>query len=106
MSKADGNGLCKTHPGARSVCYSCLLELLQEFRHANVRVGLRLAGHRIGKLQAKFAAMNGAKVATGAVARDLVQFLTELETLDQQVMSLPMASALTNVLPKRSMSRG
>jgi len=94
VSKANGNGLCKTHPGARPVSYSCLLERLQEFRHANVRVGLRLAGHRIGKLQARYAAMNGAKLATDAVARDLGQLLSELETLDQQVMSLPVAAAI------------
>jgi len=38
--------------------------------------------------------MNGAKLATDAVARDLGQLLSELETLDQQVMSLPVAAAI------------
>jgi hypothetical protein len=82
------------HPGARPICHSCLTEHLQEFRHANVRAGLRLAGQRIGKLRGKYATMNGARLAPDVVAYDLGQLLSELETLDHQVMSLPVAAAI------------
>ncbi len=38
---ANGNGACKIHGVPPTVCRPCLVEHLQEFRHANVRAGIR-----------------------------------------------------------------
>jgi hypothetical protein len=67
-----------------------LVEHLQEFRHANMRAGIRLAVGRISSLLDQYVARGASPVSAAAVARDLSSILTALEKADQQVAGLPV----------------
>ncbi len=72
------------------MCRPCLVEHLQEFRHANVRAGIRLASERIKKLRFTYLSTNGAEVRVADVATALTSLLSELETAEKQVGELPV----------------
>lgn len=84
------NGHCKVHPQVPSACRACLVQGLQEFRHANVRAGIRLATERVKKLRSTYLYTNGAEVRVANVATALTSLLSELETAEKQVGELPV----------------
>ena len=86
----NGNGHCKIHSRAATACRACLVQGLQEFRHANVRAGIRLASERIKKLRSTYLSTNGAEVRVAEVAVALTALLSELETAEKQVGELPV----------------
>ncbi len=63
---------------------------MQEFRHANVRAGIRLATERVKKLRTSYLSRNGAEVRVAEVAMALTSLLSELETAEKQVGELPV----------------
>jgi hypothetical protein len=67
-----------------------LIQGLQEFRHANLRAGIRLATERIKKLRSTYLSTNGAEVRVAEVAVALTSLLSELETAEKQVGELPV----------------
>jgi hypothetical protein len=71
-------------------CRACLVQGLQEFRHANLRVGIRLATERITKLRTSYLSRNGGEVKMADVAVALTSLLSELETAEKQVGELPV----------------
>ena len=87
---ANGNGACKIHGVPPVVCRPCLVEHLQEFRHANTRAGIRLAVGRISSLLDQYAARGASAISAVAVVRDLSTILSALEKADQQVEGLPV----------------
>ncbi len=87
---SNGNGRCKVHPRTGMACRLCLLQGLQEFRHANVRAGIRLATERIKKLRTSYLSRNGGEVKMVGVAMALTALLSELETAEKQVGELPV----------------
>ncbi len=90
-SKAsNGNGACKVHRVPPTVCRPCLVEHLQEFRHANTRAGIRLAVGRISSLLDQYTSRGASLVSAAAVARDLSLILAALDKADQQVAGLPV----------------
>ena len=89
-SHANGNGRCKVHPRNATACCPCLVEHLQEFRHANLRAGIRLATERITKLRTKYLSRNGKKLKMADVATTLTSLLSKLETAEKQVGELPV----------------
>jgi hypothetical protein len=89
-SHANGNGRCKVHPRNATACRPCLVEHLQEFRHANVRTGIRLAVGRISSLLDQYTSRGASPVSAAAVARNLNSILGALEKADQQVAGLPV----------------
>ncbi len=74
---ASGNGRCKVHPRTAIACRLCLLQGLQEFRHAYVRAGIRLATERIKKLRTSYLSRNGGEVKMADVAVALTSLLSE-----------------------------
>ncbi len=78
----NGNGHCKVHPRTATACRLCLVQGLQEFRHANVRAGIRLATERVKKLRTSYLSRNGAEVRVAEVAMALTSLLSELETAE------------------------
>ncbi len=89
-SNGNGNGHCKVHPRTATACRACLVQGLQEFRHANVRAGIRLATERIKKLRTSYLSRNGGEVKMVGVAMALTALLSELETAEKQVGELPV----------------
>jgi hypothetical protein len=89
-SRAIGNGRCKLHPHTATACRLCLVQGLQEFRHANVRAGIRLATERIKKLRTSYLSRNGGEVKMADVAVALTSLLSKLETAEKQVGELPV----------------
>ncbi len=89
-SHANGNGRCKVHPHSATACRLCLLQGLQEFRHANVRAGIRLATERVKKLRSTYLSRNGGEVKMADVAVALTALLSELETAEKQVGEQPV----------------
>ena len=87
---ANGNGACKIHGVPPTVCRPCLVEHLQEFRHANMRAGIRLAVGRISSLVDQYTARGAFSVSSATVARDLSAILSALEKADDQVERLPV----------------
>ncbi len=87
-SRSNGNGGCKVHPCTGMACRLCLLQGLQEYRHANVRAGIRLATERVKKLRSTYLYTNGAEVKLADVAVALTSLLSELETAEKQVGEL------------------
>ena len=67
-SNGNGNGHCRIHSRAAVACRLCLIQGLQEFRHANVRAGIRLASERIKKLRTSYLSRNGGDVKMADVA--------------------------------------
>ncbi len=88
-SHANGNGHCKVHSRAAMACRLCLIQGLQEFRHANLRAGIRLAKQRVAKLRATYLSTNGAEVKAAHVATALTSLLAELDATEKQVEGLP-----------------
>ena len=88
--KLNGNGRCKVHPHTATACRLCLLQGLQEFRHANVRAGIHLTTERVKKLRSTYLSTNGAEVKMADVATALTSLLSELETAEKQVGELPV----------------
>ncbi len=86
----SGNGRCKLHPRTPTACRACLVQGLQEFRHANMRAGIRLATERIKKLRFMCLSTNGDEVRVADVATALTTLLSELETAEKQVGELPV----------------
>ncbi len=86
----NGNGHCKVHPRTATACRLCLVQGLQEFRHANVRAGIRLASERIKKLRTNYLSTNGAEVRVADVATALTSLLSELETAEKMVPDMPL----------------
>ncbi len=70
-------------------CRLCLIQGLQEFRHANLRAGIRLAKQRVAKLRATYLSTNGAEVKAAHVATALTSLLAELDAAEKQVEGLP-----------------
>jgi len=75
-------------------CRLCLIQGLQEFRHANLRAGIRLAKQRVAKLRvaklrATYLSTNGAEVKEAHVATALTSLLAELDAAEKQVEGLP-----------------
>lgn len=93
-SNRNGNGHCKVHSCAAVACRACLVQGLQEFRHANVRAGIRLATERVKKLRSTYLHANGAEVRVADVATALTSLLSELETAEKQVGELPVDAGL------------
>ena len=89
-ANGNGNGHCKIHSRAATACRACLIQGLQEFRHANVRAGIRLATERVKKLRSTYLYTNGAEVRVADVATALTSLLSELETAEKQVGELPV----------------
>ncbi len=89
-SHANGNGRCKLHPRTATACRACLLQGLQEFRHANLRAGIHLATERVKKLRSTYLYANGAEVRVAEVAVALTSLLSELETAEKKVADLPV----------------
>jgi len=89
-SNANGNSRCKVHPRTATACCLCLLQGLQEFRHANVRAGIRLASERIKKLRSTYLSRNGKEVKMADVATALTTLLSKLEPAEKQVGELPV----------------
>ncbi len=89
-SRSDGNGRCKVHPHTATACRLCLIQGLPEFRHANVRAGIRLASERIKKLRSTYLYANGAEVRVADVATALTTLLSKLEKAEKQVGELPV----------------
>ena len=89
-SRSNGNGHCKIHPHTATACRPCLVQGLQEFRHANVRAGIRLATERVKKLRTNYLSTNGGEVKMADVATALTTLLSELETAEKQVGELPV----------------
>ena len=89
--KVNGNGNvhCKVHPRTATACRACLVQGLQEFRHANVRAGIRLATERVKKLRSTYLSTNGAEVKMADVATALTTLLSKLETAEKQAGELP-----------------
>ena len=91
-------------------CRVCLVQGLQEFRHANLRAGIRLATDRITKLRTRYLSRNGGEVKMADVASALTSLLTELETTEEQVQDLPgdaggMIRAMSNTNGRRVAGR-
>ena len=86
---SNSNGHCKTHSRAATACRACLVQGLQEFRHANLRAGIRLAKQRVAKLRARYLSTNGAEVRAAHVATALTSLLAELDAAEKQVEGLP-----------------
>ena len=106
-SHANGNGHCKVHPRASSACRACLVQGLQEFRHANLRAGIRQAKQRVAKLRATYLSTNGAEVKAAHVATALTSLLAELDAAEKQVEGLPgdagvMIRAMSNTNGRRA----
>ena len=89
-SRSNGNGHCRIHSRAATACRLRLIQGLQEFRHANVRAGIRLATERVKKLRFMYLYTNGAEVRVANVATALTSLLSELETAEKQVGELPV----------------
>ena len=89
-SNGNGNGHCKIHSRTAVACRLCLLQGLQEFRHANVRAGIRLASERTKKLRTNCLSRNGGEVKLVDVAVALTALLSELETAEKQVGEQPV----------------
>lgn len=87
---ANGNGRCEVHPRSATACRVCLGQGLQEFRHANVRAGIRLATERVKKLRTNYLSANGGEVKMADVAVALTTLLSELGTAEKQVGELPV----------------
>ena len=89
-SNGKGNGPCRIHSRTAVACRLCLVQGLQEFRHANVRAGIRLATERVKKLRTGYLSTDGAEVRVAEVAVALTSLLSELETAEKQVGELPV----------------
>jgi len=89
-NSSHGNGRCKRHPAGALACRPCLLLNLQEFRHANVRAGIRLATERVKKLRTSYLSRNGGEIKMADVATALTTLLSKLETAEKQVGELPV----------------
>ena len=89
-SNGNGNGHCKVHPHTATACRTRLVQGLQEFRHANVRAGIRLAIERVKKLRTMHLSTNGGEVKMADVTTALTSLLSELETAEKQVGELPV----------------
>ncbi len=105
-SHANGNGRCKVHPHSATACRYCLVQGLREFRHANLRAGIRFATERITRLRSRYLSRNGGEVKMADVASALTSLLTELETTEGQVQDLPgdagvMIRAMSNTNGRR-----
>ncbi len=84
----------RSSPHTATACRLCLLQGLQEFRHANVRAGIRLASERVKKLRTSYLSTNGAEVKMAEVAVALTSLLSELETAEKHVGELPVEVGL------------
>ncbi len=89
-SHTNGNGRCKVHPHSATACRVCLGQGLQEFRHANVRAGIRVATERVKKLRTSYLSRNGKEVKMADVAVALTSLLSKLEPAEKQVGELPV----------------
>ncbi len=89
-SHANGNGRCKVHPHSATACRLCLLQGLQEFRHANVRAGIRLATERVKKLRTSYLSRNGGEVTMADVAVALTSLLSEQRQRRSKWESCPL----------------
>ena len=63
---------------------------MQEFRHANVRAGIRLATERVKRLRTMYLSTNSDEVRVAEVATALTTLLSELQTAEKQVGELPV----------------
>ena len=86
----SGNEPCKLHPRTATACRLCLLQGLQEFRHANVRAGIRLATERVKKLRSTYLSADGRQIKVSDVAVALTTLLGELETAEKKAGELPV----------------
>lgn len=87
---SSSNGTCKVHEVQPTVCRPCLVEHLQEFRHANMRAGIRLTVGRISSLLDQYTSWGATQVSAATVVRDLSAVLAALKKANQQVKGLPV----------------
>ena len=86
----NGNGHCRIHSHAATACRVCLVQGLQEFRHANVRAGIHLATERISALREDYLSRSGRQLTKDDVTIAMNRLLTELREAEKQVGEMPV----------------